>query len=63
MAKSLKLVGDTPLHEAAERYPADAFRVFMARNHRSYIEESPVCNAGPSERTIHGLCDPAPPDI
>ena len=45
MAESLKLVGDTPLHEAAERYPVDAYRVFMKEHHTSDTDESPVCDA------------------
>ena len=45
MAKSLKLVGDTPLHEAAERYPVDAYRVFMKAHHTSDTDESLVCDA------------------
>ncbi|CAK0771339.1 hypothetical protein CVIRNUC_003851 [Coccomyxa viridis] len=40
-ANSLKLGGDTPLHDAAERYPEDALRVFMRKHHRTYTDESP----------------------
>ena len=56
-AKSLDLIGNTPLHEAAERYPADALRVFMGRHHRTYTDESPVCNAGPAQRTSLQHCN------
>ena len=62
-ARSLALVGDTPLHEAAERSPADALRVFMWRHHRTYTDESPVCNAGPAEHELAEMCIPASPSI
>ena len=62
-AKSLELVGNAPLHEAAERYPADALRVFMWRHHRTYTDESPVCNAGPAEQNLIEVCILASPDI
>ena len=62
-AKALDLIGDTPLHEAAERYPADALRVFMRRHHRTYTDESPVCNAGPAEPELIEICIPLSFDI
>ena len=49
-ATSLELVGDTPIYDAAERYPVDALRVFIREFHRTYTDESVVCNAGPAER-------------
>ena len=54
-AKSLKLVGNTPVHEAAERYPADAFRVFVRKHHLSFTDESPVCNASLFKHKLHGV--------
>ena len=51
-AASLKLVGDTPVYEAAERYPVDALRVFIRKFHRTYTDESVVCNAGSAERKV-----------
>ena len=62
-AKSLKLISNTPLHEAAERYPADAFRVFIRKWPMNHTDESLVCNAGPFKRTVHEVCNPALPDI
>ena len=55
-AKALDLIGDMPLHEAAERYPADALRVFMSKHHRTYTDESPVCIPGPAQRTSLQHC-------
>ncbi|CAK0746717.1 hypothetical protein CVIRNUC_001713 [Coccomyxa viridis] len=40
-AKSLKLVGNTSLHEAAEHHRADAYRVFVGKLHLSHTDESP----------------------
>ncbi len=54
-AASLELVGDTPIYEAAERYPVDALRVFIRKFHRTYTDESVVCNAGPAERNSGSL--------
>ena len=49
-ASSLELIGDTPIYEAAERYPVDALRVFIREFHGTYTDESVVCNAGLAER-------------
>ena len=55
-AKSLKLVGNTPLHEAAEHHRADAYRVFVGKLHLSHTDESPVCNASLFKRELHEVC-------
>ena len=48
MRRSVELVGNTPLHEAAEHYPVDAWRVWTSKHQRNYTEESKVNNAVPA---------------
>ena len=47
------MVGDTPLYEAAEHHPVDAWRVWTLDYPRDYTEDSEVCNAGHAEHQVH----------
>lgn len=46
LERSLEVVGNRPLYEAAKDYPVDAWRVWTVNYPREYGEDSEVCDAG-----------------